>query len=259
MGNRRKKTLVGLEMLRILASDGYRIFTSEEAMAAAASAGISEKYTPEALTLLKKNNWIESLRKGVYAFTPESGLFTPPHDFEIAQALVFPSAISHWTAMHFHGLTQQTPNIIYSITPKSTNIPRKIYSDVYRFIRVQPEYFFGFEKVWVEEAQIQITDVERTLLDGLRQPQYCGNFAELLHAFKIGMSSDLDIEKIIQYALKLEKVVSKRLGYILQQLGVSTDKLKPLLEVETTNLTPLDPTGSKRGPINKTWMIMENL
>ena len=243
----------------MLASEGYRIFTYEDAVASAATAGVSEKYTSEALSHLKKNRWIEGLKKGIYAFTPESGLSTPPHEFEVAQALVFPSAISHWTAMHFHHLTQQTPNIIYSIAPKNISIPRKISKDKYRFIRVSSEYFFGFEKVWIEEAQVQITDIERTLLDGLRQPQYCGNFEEVLHAFKIRMPNKLDIQKMIRYALRFEKVISKRLGYILQRLDVPLDELRALLTVPVTGFKVLDPSGPKKGHCNKTWMIVENI
>lgn len=219
----------------------------------------NKKYTSEALSLLKKNRWIESLKKGVYAFTPESGLSTPPHKFEIAQALVFPSAISHWTAMHFHNLTQQTPNIIYSIAPKNVSVSRKLSKNEYRFIKIKPEYFFGYEKVWVEEAQIQITDIERTLLDGLRQPRYCGNFEEVLHAFKICMPDKLNMPKIVRYALELEKVISKRLGYTLQRLGVPLNELEALLQVPSTGFKVLDPTGAKRGQCNKTWMIMENI
>jgi len=259
MDNPQKKTLVGLEILRVLASDGYRIFTYEDAIAAAGAAGVNEKYTPEALTILKKNGWIESLKKGVYAFRSKSGFSTPPHEFEVAQALVFPSAISHWTAMHFHHLTQQTPNIIYSIAPKNISLPRKVSKDKYRFIRVGLEYFFGFEKVWIEEAQVQVTDIERTLLDGLRQPQYCGNFEEVLHAFKMCGSNGLDLKKIIRYALRFEKVISKRLGYILEQLDVPLDELRTLLEVPTTGYKVLNPSGSKKGRCNKTWMIVENI
>ena len=259
MDNPQKKTLAGLEILRLLASDGYRIFTFEDAVTSAKAAGVNEKYTSEALTLLKKNNWIESLKKGVYAFTIESGLSTPPHEFEIAQALVSLSAISHWTAMHFHHLTQQTPNIIYSIAPKNVSIPRMISKDRYRFIKVGTEYFFGLEEVWIEEARVRITDVERTLLDGLRQPQYCGNFAEVLHAFKMCMAQRLDIKKIIQYAFRFEKVISKRLGYILQLLNVPLEELKLLLEIPVTGFKTLNPNGPRKGPCNKTWMIIENI
>ena len=34
---------------------------------------------------------------------------------------------------------------------------------------------------------VTITDVERTLLDGLAMPQHCGGFAEVVHAFQVGM------------------------------------------------------------------------
>lgn len=46
----------------------------------------------------------------------------------------------------------------------------------YRCVRVKPERFFGFEKAWVGEAQVTFTDPERTLLNGLSMPQYCGDF-----------------------------------------------------------------------------------
>lgn len=111
MDKQRKKTQVGLDILRILGSDGYRIFTLKEALKASQDLNISPNSVTESLSLLKKNHWIEGIKKGVYAFTPDSGVSSPPHEFEVANALNSPSAISHWTAMHFHHLTQQTPNI----------------------------------------------------------------------------------------------------------------------------------------------------
>ena len=259
MGDLKKRTLAGLEMLRVLASEGYRIFTFKDVASSALIAGVDVKYTAEALSHLKRNKWIMSLKRGVYAFTPESGLSYPPNELEIAQSLVITSAISHWTAMHFHHLTQQTPNIVYSIVHRNVSIPRTILKNKYRFIQVRHEYFFGIENVWIEEAKIQITDLERTLLDGLRQPQYCGNFEEVLYAFETGISNGLDLQKIIRYALKLEKVISKRLGYILQKFGVPLEKLKPLLEVSVKGFKLLDPSGPRNGSCNKIWMIVDNI
>ena len=65
----------------------------------------------------------------------------------------------------------------------------------YRFIQVRPERFFGTEKVWIGDARVAITDLERTLLDGLSMPQCCGDFSEVLHAFEIGMAQ-LDVGRI---------------------------------------------------------------
>ena len=32
---------------------------------------------------------------------------------------------------------------------------------------------------------MSVTDLERTLLDGLSMPQHCGDFAEVIHAFQL--------------------------------------------------------------------------
>ncbi|MEK7277919.1 MAG: AAA family ATPase, partial [Chloroflexota bacterium] len=45
--------------------------------------------------------------------------------------------------------------------------------------------------------------LERTLLDGFSMPQYCGDFAEVLHAFE-ARGGDLNLQRIIEYALKLD-------------------------------------------------------
>ena len=48
---------------------------------------------------------------------------------------------------------------------------------------------------------------ERTLLDGLTRPKYCGGFMEVLHAFT---RRDFDVKKIVDYALRLDVSVAKR-------------------------------------------------
>jgi predicted transcriptional regulator of viral defense system len=66
--------------------------------------------------------------------------------------------------------------------------------------RVRPERYFGVERVWVGEARVTVTDPERTLLDALAMPQYCGDFAEVLHAFE-ARGAALDLDRIIHYGL----------------------------------------------------------
>ena len=36
---------------------------------------------------------------------------------------------------------------------------------VYRFVQVRPERFFGVERIWMGDARVSITDLERTLLE----------------------------------------------------------------------------------------------
>ncbi|MBI2614583.1 MAG: hypothetical protein HYW52_02670, partial [Gemmatimonadetes bacterium] len=128
----------------------------------------------------------------------------------------------------------------------------------YKFIQVKPERFFGTEKVWIGEARVTFTDPERTLLDGLSMPQYCGDFAEVLHAFEV-RASELNLERIIGYALELDAATAKRLGWVLEQQGVERSRLDRLAALPIKGYRKLDPTGPRKGPANRHWMIQENL
>ncbi len=248
---------MGLQFLRYLAASGFKIFTVRQAQEAAREQGQNPNYVVEALYHLQRGNWVIRLKRGVYAFNSESGFGEPPHEFEIAMALVTPCAISHWTAMHYHHLTQQAPNTIFAIVPSSTSIPRSISKKKYHFIKIKKEHYFGTEKVWIGQSQIQITDPERTLLDGLMKPQYCGDFQEVLHAFNM-YGHQINIKRIIAYALKLDRSIAKRLGWILEKLGIEELLLSDLLSLPIKGYRKLDPSAPLHGPYNKKWMIQEN-
>lgn len=263
------RSTAGTELARMLAETGDRIFTVERAMALATHLGISPGYVRQALHHLAKAGWVVRLRRGTYALSGAVPGNPPLHEFEIAMALVQPAAISHWSALSFHGLTEQTPRHVFVLTSSRT-VPRprgqrklaepgySVGNTVYRIVQVKPERFFGIEEVWVEEARIKITDPERTLVDGLTAPGYFGDISEVLHAFEI-RKPKLDLERIIGYALKLDAATVKRLGWILERQGVNPSRIKALRAVPIKGYRVLDPTGPRRGPCDSRWMIQENL
>jgi len=263
-----KRTIVGVELVRLMAEEGRRIFTLEEARKLAPKVGIQQAYLPEVLQLLSQGGWISGVKRGLYSL---SGPFTggsPVHEFEIASALVPHCAISHWSALHYHNLTEQIPRKVFATTTKDTWVPYvrgggskggyPVGKTRYQFIRVIPERFFGFEKVWIGEARIQMTDPERTLLDGLAMPQYFGGFGEILNALDLHQEK-LNLEKIIGYALRMDIAVAKRLGWLLEKRGISLSKLERLVKVRCLHFQKLDPSRPANGPYHKRWMIQENL
>ncbi|HVT79153.1 MAG TPA: type IV toxin-antitoxin system AbiEi family antitoxin [Phycisphaerae bacterium] len=258
-----------LRLIQALASEGDRIITMDRARALAPAAGISSGYLRQALHHLTKTGWLVRLRQGLYALAASvPGVFSA-HEFEIAMALVPEGAISHWSALHYHGLTEQAPRKVFVLTTLGTAIPRTqrapasqgglaVGGTIYQFIRVKPQRYFGTQKIWVGQARITMTDPERTLLDGLMMPQYCGDFAEVLHAFA-ARADRLDVSRIIDYALKLDAATAKRLGWVLQQQGVDERRLEKLARVPVKGYRTLDPSGPRRGPCDRRWMIQENL
>src|ERR1039457_7079201 len=99
-----------MQLLSELGAQHGRIITVEQARESAAEFGLSENYVRQALHYMEKDGWVTRLKKGMYALTsPLFAASEPLHEFEIAMQLVHPAAISHWTAMHYHGLTEQIP------------------------------------------------------------------------------------------------------------------------------------------------------
>jgi len=261
----------GMKLIRALALEGDRVFTMERARELAPSADLSQGYLRQALHHLTKSGWLVRLRKGLYALSTTVPGVTSAHEFEIAMFLAPGSAISHWSALHHHGLTEQAPRKVFVLMTTDMPVPQtrskkagkkhgglSVGTTTYQFIQVKPDRFFGTEKIWVGEARVFITDPERTLLDGLMMPQYCGDFAEVLHAFQT-RGDDLDLNCIVEYALKLDTATVKRLGWVLEHQGVDPARLEPLLRVPIKGYRTLDATGPRAGPCNRRWMIQENL
>ena len=98
-----KQSLVGIEMVRLLAYEGDRIFTTDRARELAPRVGLKDAYVAESLYHLRRNNWIVSLRRGLYALSATVPGVAAAHEFEIAMALVDPAMISHWSAFQHHG------------------------------------------------------------------------------------------------------------------------------------------------------------
>jgi predicted transcriptional regulator of viral defense system len=264
-------TGLGVELFRRLSGEGDRVFTSARARELAPAVGLSEGYLRQALHYLAKSGWVIRLRKGLYALSSTVPGVTPAHEFEVAMALVDPAAISHWSALHYHGLTEQAPRKVFVLTTTDASVPRTrggnakkdrrgilVGDSTYQFVQVRPERYFGADKVWIGEARVTITDPERTLLDGLTMPQYCGDFAEVLNAFEV-RGADLNLQRIIDYALKLDAATAKRLGWVLEHTGVEASKLERLASLPIKGYRKLDPTGPRRGPTRARWMVQENL
>ena len=253
-----KHTIRGIEILRALATDGHHIFTLQEAVEEATRAGISQSYVVEALSLLKHDGWIEGLKRGLYAFTHGSGIFEPPHEFEIAQALVPNSAISYWTAMRHYQMTEQLPQTTFSMVPDTASLPRHSFDRRFCYVRTKRAHLFGITTVWINQIKIRMTDPERTLLAGLRHPEYCGGFREVLSAYKACFDR-IEINRLIEYSIQLEAVISKRLGWILEQLGAGGSVLENLQKAPMKGPRKLDPTSTAHGKYNARWQLQENL
>lgn len=249
-------------IIQQLVGKGHKIFTLHEVKEALYTEGFGakniSKNTSAWLTKLCKVNRIVRLISGFFAISEEAG-GVPLHDFEIAMVLVRPCAISHGTALHYYDPSFQEPSTVFAITPIKTAVPRSLRGGKYYFIRISESNYFGIETITIDSSRIQITDMERTLLDGLKSPNYYGGFQTVLQAFKRNYPR-IQLQRIIQYAIKLSPPIAKRLGWLLEyQLGIEERELEELLRVPMKGYAALDPSGLFKGRYNRKWRIIENM
>lgn len=266
---------LGVQLLREMASGGHFIFTTKEARVTAEPLGISEAYLRKLLHQLVAGGWLVRLRDGLYAGTGKLSGELDIHPFAIATHLVTPSAISHWSAMSHHGLTEQIPHVVTAFTPKRFMTPSlrtrtrkntlskqawEIKGVRYEYVIVKPEFFFGIEEIWVDQNfKVAVTDKERTMLEGFASPRMFGGMGEVLGILEQHVV-ELDIKKLVEYALRYGKSsVIKRVGWALEQAGVPPESVAPLAQVPVSGYRVLDPTRARIGPCDSRWMIQNNL
>ncbi len=264
----------GLRLLQELVNQGLFIFTVVDARATAVGLGISDNYLSQVLSHLSQAGWIIRLRRGLYAGTGSLPGGVQVHPFAVATRLVEPSAISHWSAMSYHGFTDQIPHIVTAFTPQKVVTPTmrkanpkigrkhswEIWGARYEYVTVILDHFFGIEDVWVDERfRIPITDKERTLLETFVSPRLFGGIGEALATLEEHIN-ELNLEKLVGYAVRYGKASAiKRLGWALERLDAPQEFVDLLEKIPIKGFRLLDPTRPRRGPYDKRWMIQNNL
>jgi len=218
--------------------------------------GSDYSVTKVILSRLEKQGWIERIEKGKYMIIPlgaEKGKYTL-HEFLIASMLINPYAIAYWSSLNHYGLTEQIPTTVFiQTTARKKKQNLNIFGVEYRIVRIAEKKFFGLKKEWIDESQVYITNREKTIVDCLDKPKYCGGIIEVAKALKRGK---YNTEKLSEYAKRIENSgIIRRLGYLSETLGIYVK----LPEVKTRNYLYLDPTMPKQGRKNAKWRLIINL
>lgn len=231
----------------------YKTFTFEEFVK---TANVSTEVAWVLLHRFEKKGWIERIAKGRYMIIPlgaEKGKYTL-HEFIIGSTLIDPYCIGYWSALHHYGLTEQIPTTVFiQTTARKKQQEMEIFGVKYKIVCIKSAKFFGVRKEWLEETQINISDREKTIIDCLDKPQYCGGVVEVAKALK---NEQLASDKLAKYAKKIgNSGVLRRLGYLCNYLN---KKIK-LPKIKTRNYLLLDPTMPRHGRKNAHWRLIINL
>jgi len=206
--------------------------------------------------------------RGKYIIVPlEAGIDKEwtEDSFLLASKLVSPYAIAYWTALNYWGFTEQLSNTTFVQTTKQKRKRKmKIFDDKIVFVQIKEKNFFGITKIWLRNREINITNKEKTIIDALDKPQYCGGLQEGIKALWNAVGdSEFDWDKLSGYALKISnRAALKRLGYLSEFIDVPNKEnyQKIWQENLSSGFIWLDPI-LKEGKIkhNTRWGIKVNI
>jgi predicted transcriptional regulator of viral defense system len=168
--------------------------------------------------------------------------------------------LSHASAMDIHGMVTQPQLVVYASTPHPLR-GRTILGTEFRFVRCKPKHVFGTMDHWVDKTEkVAVSDLERTVIDGLRQPEYCGGFSEVAKGFWM-RRGDIDVQRLVDYALRLDVgAVIRRLGFLLETSNIDAPAdLERLRSRLTATYHLLDPTLPLEGRRLARWRIRINV
>jgi predicted transcriptional regulator of viral defense system len=168
--------------------------------------------------------------------------------------------VSHASAMDLHQMVTQPQLVVYATTTHAIR-PRVVLGTEFRFVRCKPEHLFGLTEHWVTKTEkVQLSDLERTIIDGLKQSVYCGGFTEVTKGFWM-RRDDIDHNKLVDYALRLDVgAVIRRLGFLIETFEVDAPReLERLQQKLTGTYAILDPLLPDEGKFMARWRLRLNV
>ena len=211
---------------------------------------------------LKKKGLFSAIKRGVYVFSPleygEGGaaineMLIPPQFFPKGNYYV-----GYSTMYNYYSLTDQLFQVVYVLNT-SLQRKKKICGVAFNFLRVPESRMYGLEKISVENKEVIISSLERTLVDLVYFNKPVGGIKSALDILKRELKKErCDIKKFIRLAAQFPSIMTrKRIGILLDEMGYSEGDLSPLAKsVKNTAVSSF--SGSFKGRLNKKWRIIIN-
>ena len=202
-----------------------------------------------ALMSLTKKGRLERIERGTYMRVPENAgpsMLWSVYSRDVVPHLVDPYYVAFWTAMNYWDMTEQIPYTVFVATTKRKKNLEFGY-ERYEFVTLSERKFFGSVEMKTNSGSFNMSSREKTIVDGLMHPEYCGGLTEVTKAMWYAQK-EVDWQTVLEMAEKVRiDVVLKRLGYLLSVLDIERDISEAVKKrIKKNSYQYLDHTTDKR-------------
>jgi len=259
-----KKTLgpVSAHLISMLYEDNKAIFTIRDAQWIL---GKTYNETTDLLSELVKRKVLTRLKAGKFLIIPQQLGRSEQYlgNWYVAGREVVNSEryyIAYYSAMHYWGMLTQPLLKIFIAVPKRQIVPYEM-RDRLVFVSVSVKSLWGIKEEWIApNEKVSISDREKTIVDALIHPEYCGGITEIAKGLWL-VKEKIKYQRLDDYVRKLGKnVVGKRLGYILEILNIEQPELIDRLKEYVKNrYDKFDPNLSEKRIDKNKWRLIDNV
>lgn len=185
----------------------------------------NEKTAYSQMDRLMKKGLVKKIRKNIYSVVnPATGQIVATR-YQVACAITNTAYISHHSAFEYYGFANQVYNEVYVSSETKFNH--------FDYDHVTYKYVASRMKDGVEEAKnttgVKITDLERTVIDSIKDFNKIGGFEELINCLE-GIHY-LDEEKLKRYLdIYNTQGLYQKAGFLLEQYCKEMQISKGFLE-----------------------------
>jgi predicted transcriptional regulator of viral defense system len=230
-----------LTLQRNIEDFGLEIFTLNDVIKIS---GQKKEVIKTTLSRLTKQSKIFRLKTKYYTFRQIENKFQ-------LQKLFPDTYISLYSALEYYGSTTQRFNNLDLIT-KNLLKNQNIENTEIHFHKVKRGLFFGYKKVQINNTEVFISNIEKTIID-------CTYFSSIIYLTEIDdfikkNKEKINLELISIYLNKIaSSVLSKRVGYLLELNNLHLEEIRINNKYESLNKN-LSKTGTK----NTKWKLIIN-
>lgn len=214
---------------------------------------------------LQKKGWLESIVPGRFLLIgAERGPKGVPemNPYVLARLLPQPYFFAYRFACLQHGLVTQMPTVVHIalFRPKR---PIEIKNTRFEFIELSRKRLFGYKEIVVMGERINVSDLERSVLDAIDRPELVGGIEAAAQAvFHAGKK--LNFRKLLGYLRRFDdSALARRFGYLCELLKVALpEDTRDYLAAQARRIPAYLGTPRRwgtEGELNRRWSLILNV